>query len=63
MVADLPARERSRSLRAGQITVAEEDGEGKDHQRADSKEARQKKPPPTQFNEPDANSLLDAFGF
>jgi hypothetical protein len=26
-------------------------------------EVEKKKPPPTQFNEPDANSLLDAFGF
>jgi hypothetical protein len=26
-------------------------------------EAEKKKPPPTQFQEPEASSLLDAFGF
>ena len=51
----------------------EEDGEDSDEEDSDEEESEgeeeeqakpaAKKPPPTQFQEPDANSLLDAFGF
>jgi hypothetical protein len=37
---------------------------GKDENKISMKlDEKKKKPPPTQFKEPDANSLLDAFGF
>ena len=39
----------------------EDEKDKKNHEKP--KEEPKKKPPPTQFNEPDANSLLDAFGF
>jgi hypothetical protein len=42
-------------------------GKGEGRAEADAAKGKEeepkKKPPPTQFNEPDANSLLDAFGF
>ncbi|KAJ8115517.1 hypothetical protein OPT61_g2840 [Boeremia exigua] len=46
----------------------EESGEEEDEDEEESEEEEPvkpapKKPPPTQFHEPDANSLLDAFGF
>lgn len=37
--------------------------EDKNKEKEKEKEKEKKKPPPTQFNEPDANSLLDSFGF
>jgi hypothetical protein len=40
----------------------EEDEEDESEEEEETKPAP-KKPPPTQFHEPDANSLLDAFGF
>lgn len=68
MVADLPTRE---AVKAASIT---EDGETKtdgevdgasrgDAQEGAAKAEEKRKPPPTQFQEPDANSLLDSFGF
>ncbi|KAF2635435.1 hypothetical protein P280DRAFT_473836 [Massarina eburnea CBS 473.64] len=41
----------------------EVDGKGEGKKEGKKEEGEKKKPPPTQFNEPDANSLLDAFGF
>ncbi|KAF1831934.1 hypothetical protein BDW02DRAFT_571508 [Decorospora gaudefroyi] len=77
VVADLPAREHARnelneskgSLREmeegsdADEDREEEDGDNGDKEDGAKMEEPKKKPPPTQFNEPDANSLLDAFGF
>ena len=45
----------------------EEESEEEEQEESDEEEEQHKpapkKPPPTQFQEPDANSLLDAFGF
>ncbi|KAF2468647.1 uncharacterized protein BDR25DRAFT_265443 [Lindgomyces ingoldianus] len=68
VVADLPTREHIRSAfpqRPGN-TVPEESSseeESEDERSNDKKFDEKKKPPPTQFQEPDANSLLDSFGF
>ncbi|KAL6709027.1 regulator of (H+)-ATPase in vacuolar membrane [Coniothyrium glycines] len=71
VVADLPAREHNKNeLAESKGTLeeadAEDEGEGEDDggaEEANPKAEEKKKPPPTQFHEPDANSLLDAFGF
>jgi hypothetical protein len=67
VVADLPVREHvAQSFNAGRV---EEDSEETDGDSAvekkppEKKPEEKKKPPPTQFTEPDAGSLLDAFGF
>ncbi|EMD60047.1 hypothetical protein GGP41_009455 [Bipolaris sorokiniana] len=57
VVADLPVRE----FKKGESQAAPLKEEGDSEQEKEKEE--KKKPPPTQFNEPDANSLLDAFGF
>jgi len=78
VIADLPVREHAHNdlaeskgtLEEGRES-GEEDGEEEEEQEDEkdkkndekTKEESKKKPPPTQFNEPDANSLLDAFGF
>ncbi|KAJ5682554.1 hypothetical protein N7462_005719 [Penicillium macrosclerotiorum] len=57
VVADMPMR-LTESVKAStdkQETVAAEDSE--------KKQPPKPKPPPTMFHEPDANSLLDSFGF
>ncbi|KAF1957089.1 hypothetical protein CC80DRAFT_411478 [Byssothecium circinans] len=77
VVADLPAREHlSNALAAEKGGVTEVSSEGDSEGEMEEKEKKRygmdgkgekkeekMKPPPTQFNEPDANSLLDAFGF
>ena len=73
VVADLPTREHlTQALKSSRIEESESE-EGSDEEDAKQKTAdgkmdnggkeEKKKPPPTQFKEPDANSLLDAFGF
>ncbi|KAH7083134.1 RAVE protein 1 C terminal-domain-containing protein [Paraphoma chrysanthemicola] len=72
VVADLPTRDHVKSdLTCSKATLEEaeneessEEGEeeGADDQSKQKHEPK-KKPPPTQFQEPDASSLLDAFGF
>lgn len=68
VVADLPSPTDVR--RALQQAGPDEQGEDaekgeKDGNKgqAEEKKEEKKKPPPTQFKEPDANSLLDSFGF
>jgi hypothetical protein len=76
VVADLPVREHVKSaLEEYDGTVEEdeedeeeeesEEGEDEDEESDEEEQVKPalKKPPPTQFKEPDANSLLDAFGF
>jgi hypothetical protein len=79
VVADLPVREHAHNELAESKGTLEEgresgdddedNGEGNQNDETDEGEKRKdkdkekKKPPPTQFHEPDANSLLDAFGF
>ncbi|KAF2874374.1 RAVE protein 1 C terminal-domain-containing protein [Massariosphaeria phaeospora] len=68
VVADMPARGHvPRMLTESQSSLAEESSGGEDVQvekkEVNKKEEGKKKPPPTQFKEPEANSLLDAFGF
>jgi hypothetical protein len=73
VVDDLPAREHVKNeLVGGEGRVEEmEDEDSEDEgqkkvEKADVEEKKdepKKKPPPTQFQEPDASSLLDAFGF
>jgi hypothetical protein len=52
------------------LIEAEESGQDEDvddmgdiMKKGEKKEEPKKKPPPTQFKEPEASSLLDAFGF
>jgi hypothetical protein len=79
VVADLPVREHAHNELAESKGTLEEgresgdddedNGEGNQNDETDKGEKRKdkdkekKKPPPTPFHEPDANSLLDAFGF
>lgn len=73
VVADLPTREQIKNdLEKEKGTLEEdeheedEEDDGKEENRekvAEKKDEPKKKPPPTQFKEPDASSLLDAFGF
>ena len=70
VVADLPTREHvANALAESKGSILEADAEAEedagDTQSEDKKEKAEekKKPPPTQFHEPDASSLLDAFGF
>jgi hypothetical protein len=69
VVDDLPARQRGRTERGTTEDVEEEGSEEGDGEVAEKKvekedeKPKKKKPPPTQFQEPDASSLLDAFGF
>ena len=73
VVADLPisptAEHHKKLSLADASAIAEEtngtpqnDGVSKNED-ADDEKDKKKKPPPTQFVEPDANSLLDSFGF
>jgi hypothetical protein len=63
VVADLPRREDLRdSHHEGTVEEGNEEEDGKKEVK-ESKPEQSKKPPPTQFQEPDSNSLLDAFGF
>jgi hypothetical protein len=67
VVDDLPAREQRgvfNEFAEGEGTVEEgsEEDDG-DEGEVEEEEKVERKPPPTQFKEPDANSLLDAFGF
>ncbi|KAF2036460.1 hypothetical protein EK21DRAFT_52161 [Setomelanomma holmii] len=73
VVADLPAREHVKSdLTAPKATLEEAEDEESEEEvetkkneekTEERKDEPKKKPPPTQFQEPDASSLLDAFGF
>lgn len=78
VVADLPANARDGVRSAldgwGMDGVSETNGEKSEEEvdgdegeregkKKEEKEEVKKKPPPTQFHEPDANSLLDSFGF
>ncbi|KAL1623343.1 regulator of (H+)-ATPase in vacuolar membrane [Neofusicoccum ribis] len=65
VVADLPAREEVRSALDGFVDEVggEANGEVNGSGVANGAAEQKKKPPPTQFHEPDANSLLDSFGF
>ncbi|KAF2130659.1 WD repeat protein-like protein [Dothidotthia symphoricarpi CBS 119687] len=74
VVADFPVREHGKNELAEHAgAVQEEKNEdeednGEEARKAEEKvepkkEEPKKKPPPTQFHEPDANSLLDSFGF
>jgi hypothetical protein len=70
VIADLPTREHVKNdLAASKGTLQEaehEEESGEDEEveeKAEKKDEPKKKPPPTQFHEPDASSLLDAFGF
>ncbi|KAF2003615.1 hypothetical protein P154DRAFT_617532 [Amniculicola lignicola CBS 123094] len=73
VVADLPTREHVTNILAtqkGGVKEVDEETDSEDevggkNDGAKEKEGNgeKKKPPPTQFKEPDANSLLDAFGF
>lgn len=66
VIDDLSTREKIREMmttgnvqdRVAEVKAAMEMGKAKEE-----KKEPEKKPPPTQFQEPDANSLLDAFGF
>ncbi len=75
VVADMPTREFTKNDLTESAAMLEEAEESDEDENEDSREGRKeenekpkevdkkKKPPPTQFQEPDANSLLDAFGF
>ncbi|GME64981.1 wd repeat protein [Neofusicoccum parvum] len=69
VVADLPAREEVRSALDGFVDEVggeangEVNGEANGNGVANGAAEQKKKAPPTQFHEPDANSLLDSFGF
>lgn len=76
VVADLPTREYAKNDLAGSKGTLEEadreeeeeeeddnSDDGEESEETSSKPSEKKKPAPTQFHEPDANSLLDAFGF
>jgi hypothetical protein len=72
-VANVLAESVGGIVEAGSESEAEGDngeGEEKGEQAKDKKDGKgpkgegdKKKPPPTQFQEPEASSLLDAFGF
>jgi hypothetical protein len=70
VVADLPPREHTSNSITNHVGgTVEEDSEETDEEEEGNKKVEEKKPevkkkpPPTQFTEPDAGSLLDAFGF
>ncbi|KAF2274080.1 WD repeat protein-like protein [Westerdykella ornata] len=69
VIDDISTRERIKELvaaaKASQEGAKEDEKkkEEKEREREKEKHAEVKKPPPTQFQEPDANSLLDSFGF
>lgn len=74
VVADLPTREHIKNDLAeskGTLDEAEHEESDEDEveanddgaEKEENKGEPKKKPPPTQFQEPDASSLLDAFGF
>lgn len=72
VVADIPVREHPAAPGASTVEEASSEDEetefkegGKDgaEEKKDRDVVEKKKPPPTQFKEPDASSLLDAFGF
>lgn len=62
-MADLPSQDLIKAALADGVeeeTSKKDEGKG-----GESPETTpvKRKPPPTMFNEPDANSLLDSFGF
>ncbi|RDI89534.1 hypothetical protein Vi05172_g77 [Venturia inaequalis] len=62
VVADLPVL--THVDREGHERVIDESGDESDEEENKNRqEDVKRKPPPTQFKEPDANSLLDSFGF
>lgn len=63
VVADLPVLTHVNG--DGHEKAIDESGDESDEEERDGKEegVAKRKPPPTQFKEPDANSLLDSFGF
>ncbi|KAJ9667643.1 regulator of (H+)-ATPase in vacuolar membrane [Coniosporium apollinis] len=68
VVADLPTREAIKAASIAEDGETETDGEVNGASKEEMREAvakveEKRKPPPTQFQEPDANSLLDSFGF
>jgi hypothetical protein len=73
VIADLPTREHVKNdltESKGTLEEAEESSGNEDVEnmgdvmkKGGKKEEPKKKPPPTQFKEPEASSLLDAFGF
>lgn len=73
VIADLPSREHVANLLTAAAEVDnEESGEDEGptvdvakekYKEPERKPEEKKKPPPTQFTEPDAGSFLDAFGF
>jgi hypothetical protein len=62
VVADMPVR-LTEPARVGDKDTELVKVEDKDTQPAEKKPKPKPKPPPTMFHEPDANSLLDSFGF
>ena len=75
VIADLPTRELiTNTLTESKGSIVEAEGEEEEGRitfgkkqgaevESEEKKKSTKKPPPTQFQEPDASSLLDAFGF
>lgn len=66
VVADLPATGHRRTSFGHDSAIQEEEKngvDGSDGTNGFKTEQKKKRPPPTQFKEPDANSLLDSFGF
>jgi hypothetical protein len=67
VIDDLPADDIHKHMQHEEPSISEEmetNGvNGTDKPDGDLDKKEEKKPPPTQFKEPDANSLLDAFGF
>jgi hypothetical protein len=55
VVADLPVRLADSRVPVGTETTG--------HESKEEEKPKKPKPPPTMFHEPDANSLLDSFGF
>jgi hypothetical protein len=67
-VDDLTEEFRRHSLTEEPAIVEDEEplnlnGNGTKPKPEKPEEEKKKKPPPTMFHEPDANSLLDSFGF
>ena len=72
VVADLPTRDFIKNDLAESRGTLEEREESEEEEKEKEEQTKEqekpqseekKKPPPTQFREPDANSLLDSFGF
>lgn len=69
VVADLPTRESVRNALQEPVEESDEEEESEDDMKQSQEKEKpepsdeKKKPLPTQFHEPDTNSLLDSFGF